>query len=336
MDRMAFPPCLCLCPLCRPCFVLDGVPGETGPEDCVPFEGVVVVVPALCVGEVRPAGLGDGFAACVPFRGDDPEPEVVLPVAGVTFDAPEDVGEAGDDVDDGGGVGSRHGFDAAREKLLVVAPPFGWCRHEPDVPEVSEGVGVGGGGDVAGVVGVVVPVGTGVVGETVGGSVAGLLGWACVGLALVSGGLAGVHDDVGEGLAVLVFPLAPPPLPLPLPDNCPLPFVPPVPLPPLPDVGPLFEDDPMLLIACRTPGTAMAVPVKRNTAARAMTGLNQAGPTRWRAERAPDLVAARACRLTVEVPAAAVAARPAASAPHRRKGSRRTVPDIHSNTRNSG
>jgi len=116
-----------------------------------------------------------------------------------------------------------------------------------------------------------------------------------------------------------------------------LPLVPPPPAPePLPEAGPLSEDDPMLTIAFRRPGTAMAVPVNRNRAATAMTGLSQAGPIRSRTAWTPAVVAAAACPRAVEVPAATVAAIAAASALHRRKGSRRSAADVHSSALASG
>ena len=53
--------------------------------------------------------------------------------------------------------------------------------------------------------------------------------------------------------------------------------------PPVPPAGVVFpdEDEPMFTMACRTPGTAMAVPANRQTAARAITGRSQAVPNRW-------------------------------------------------------
>jgi len=53
--------------------------------------------------------------------------------------------------------------------------------------------------------------------------------------------------------------------------------------PPVPSAGVVFpdEDEPMFTMACRTSGTAKAVPANRQTAARAITGRNQAVPNRW-------------------------------------------------------
>jgi hypothetical protein len=67
-------------------------------------------------------------------------------------------------------------------------------------------------------------------------------------------------------------------------------------------------DDAMFTIACRTPGTASAVPAKKTTPARASTGLSQTVPARCLAVRAPPAIAAAARR-----PAAAAAAATAAA-----------------------
>lgn len=92
----------------------------------------------------------------------------------------------------------------------------------------------------------------------------------------------GVQLDVGLGLAVV---LVPPPWPGALPPpliRWPVPAPEPPPLPPLPftEVVLPVPDEPMLVIACRTPGTAAAVPAKMHTAARATTGRSQTMPGR--------------------------------------------------------
>ena len=90
------------------------------------------------------------------------------------------------------------------------------------------------------------------------------------------------HVGLGDGLvaATLPFPLDPVPLPWP-PGICwpvPLLLAPPV---PVAGVPPPDEEEPMFTIACRNPGTAMAVPANRKTAATASTGLSHAVPNRW-------------------------------------------------------
>lgn len=308
---MTSPPCLCPCSRCRPCFTpADGLLDEPVPEDCVPFVGDVEVPVGVCVVGVTPVGVGVGLVTCVPCWAEEADPEP-------TFDAPDEVAEAGDEDDERGGVGSLHGWGVTlvrpvRLLLVVVCPP---------VPvEVSEVVGVAEPAGVAVCVGV--EVSGGVVGGVLGvvgvdvtvGVTAAPLDWFGVGLTLVSGRLGDEQEGVGVALAVLLPPLAPGP---PLPTGCPLPLVPPVPPAPLPDVDPLFEDEPMLVIACRKPGTARAVPVNRSTAAIAMAGLSHTVFSRPRTVSAPVLLAATARRPAVEVPAAAVAARAAELALHR-------------------
>ncbi len=344
---MKVPVCLCPWLLPGPRFMpadaldalLDGLPGELALEDCGLLVGVVaepvdvcvVAEPVdVCVVGVR-VGVGVGFVTWVPCRTGDPlvDPVLAGPVlagpalAGpdLTFDAPDEVAEAGDEDDDGGGVGSLHGSGVALVRavrsLLVVLPALVFM---PVFAEAFEVVGVAERVGVAVCVGVVVSGGVvagvlGVVGADVTvGVAAAPLDWFGAGLALVSGRLGELQEGVGVALTALVPPLAPAP---PLPTGWPLPLVPPGAPPPLPDVDPLFEDEPMLVIACRKPGTAMAVPVKSSTAASAMAGLSHTVVSRSRTVCAPVLVAATARRPAVEIPAAAVAARTAALAPHR-------------------
>lgn len=137
------------------------------------------------------------------------------------------------------------------------------------------------------------------VGVTVGVAEAGPVLGVLVGVAvaepdLVPEGLAdgtvlvaGSQVEVGLGLGLAVV-LVPPPWPgaLPLPCRTPVPVPapepPPLPLPlppwPLTDVVLPLPDEPMVVIACRTPGTAAAVPAKMHTAARATTGRSQTMP----------------------------------------------------------
>ncbi len=143
-----------------------------------------------------------------------------------------------------------------------------------------------------------------IVGVTVGVAEAGpvlgvVAGVAVAEPALVPEGLAdgtllaaGLQVEVGLGLAVVL--VLPPPWPgeLPLPCRTPVPVPvpapepPPLPLPPWPltDVVLPLPDEPMVVIACRTPGTAAAVPAKMHTAARATTGRSQTMP-RWAPSR---------------------------------------------------
>jgi hypothetical protein len=171
------------------------------------------------------------------------------------------------------GVGPWHGLALLRNALSCGRP----CRQVG----VAEGVGlsdpVESVGVAVGVVGVMVGVSEPVLGVTLGLTVAEP---DLVLLALADGtALAGlVQVDVGLGLAVVLVP--PPPWPGALPPpliRCPVPAPEPPPEPPLPftDVVLPVPDEPMFVIAWRTPGTAAAVPAKRHTAARATTGRSQ-------------------------------------------------------------
>ena len=105
-------------------------------------------------------------------------------------------------------------------------------------------------------------------------------------LALADGTvLAGVVQvDVGLALAGTLVPLPwPGALPPPL-MRWPVPAPEPPPLPPLPftEVVLPVPDEPMFVIACRTPGTAAALPAKTHTAARATTGRSHTMPARDR------------------------------------------------------
>jgi hypothetical protein len=185
-----------------------------------------------------------------------------------------------------GGVGPGHGRTSLRCVLvLVLVPACGRCRRH-----VGLDVGVGLPGWVESV-GVTVGV---TVGVAEAGPVLGVLaGVAVAEPDLVPEGLAdgtvlaaGLQVEVGLGLAVVL--VAPPwPGELPLPCRTPVPAPEPPPLPPWPltDVVLPLPDEPMVVIACRTPGTAAAVPAKMHTAARATTGRSQTMP-RWAPSRA--------------------------------------------------
>ncbi len=138
-----------------------------------------------------------------------------------------------------------------------------------------------------GVAGAVVGVSAGAVvaGLTADGDVVAEVGWlpaAWLGVAAAFGGLLAdvEHVGLGDGLVVATLPFEPVPLPWPPGTRWPVP----VPLllapPALVAEVPPDEEEPMLTIACRTPGTAMAVPANRKTAARASTGLSHAVPNR--------------------------------------------------------
>jgi len=139
-------------------------------------------------------------------------------------------------------------------------------------------------------------VGVGVVAALVGASVgdttgAGVVGaadvvvcpaeWLGVTAALGGAFRAGEQVVLADGFVTVTFPFPFGPVtPEPPGIFWPLPLLLP---PPLPPVGVVFpdEDEPMFTMACRTPGTAMAVPANRHTAARAITGRSQAVPNRW-------------------------------------------------------
>jgi hypothetical protein len=126
-------------------------------------------------------------------------------------------------------------------------------------------------------------------------------------LALADGTvLAGVVQvDVGLALAVA---LVPPPWPGALPPplmGWPVPAPEPPPLPPLPftEVVLPVPDEPMFVIACRTPGTAAALPAKTHTAARATTGRSHTMPARDRSpvsDRAGRPATNRSAASTIE------------------------------------
>jgi hypothetical protein len=216
----------------------------------------------------------------------------VLLAAGVgsnagRWEAPADEAEA-DPFPDGGGVGPWHGLAALRCVLSLalfltgaLVPGTGVSDAVgPDGVTVGVAVGVAGGVLVAG--------------DTVGFTVALP---DLVPLGLTDGtALAGVVQvALGFGLALTVVPLPWPGAPLPPPfPPFPLPLIRwpvPAPLPPpVPFTGVVLPvlDEPMVVIACRTPGTAAALPAKMHTAARATTGRSQTMPGRDPCRSPPD------------------------------------------------
>ena len=126
------------------------------------------------------------------------------------------------------------------------------------------------------------------VGDTTGAGVVGAVaGVGCpadwLGTVAALGGAVTAGEQVvpADGFVTVTFPFPFGPVtPEPPGIFWPLPLLLP---PPVPPVGVVFpdEDEPMFTMACRTPGTAMAVPANRHTAARAITGRSQAVPNRW-------------------------------------------------------
>jgi hypothetical protein len=170
-------------------------------------------------------------------------------------------------------------------------------------------------GDGAGVVGAAV--GVWAVGVAVGAGVVGAAAGLCAGLRagagvrLPFGGISAeaqvmLGDGLGLALALALAEAAPPPWPLPGCCGLPLPDVVPPPGPD-PDDGP--GDEPMFTIACRTPGTAAAVPPNSTMAPTTSAGFSQTVPSRCRVARVLASVAVRARR-----PVAAATAANATSA----------------------
>lgn len=126
------------------------------------------------------------------------------------------------------------------------------------------------------------------VGDTTGAGVVGAADvvvcpaeWLGVTAALGGAFRAGEQVVLADGFVTVTFPFPFGPVtPEPPGIFWPLPLLLP---PPVPPAGVVFpdEDEPMFTMACRTPGTAMAVPANRHTAARAITGRSQAVPNRW-------------------------------------------------------
>ena len=187
---------------------------------------------------------------------------------------------------DSGGVGPWHGLAALRcvptlALFLTGALVPGTGVSDAVGPDgVTEGVAV-----TVGVAGGVL-----VAGDTAGFTVA-LPDFVPLGLTDGTALAGGVQVALEFGLALTVAPLPwpgaplPPPLPPPLirwPVPAPLP-------PPDPFTGVVLPvlDEPMFVIACRTPGTAAALPAKMHTAARATTGRSQTMAGRDPCRRSP-------------------------------------------------
>jgi hypothetical protein len=205
---------------------------------------------------------------------------------------------------DSGGVGPWHGPAALRCVLSLALFLTGALVPGTGVSDAvgPDGVGVG----VAESAGV--PAGVLAAADTAGFTAALP---DLVPLGLTDGtALAGVVQvAVGFGLALTLAPLpwpgAPlPPLPPPLirwPVPAPLP-----PPDPFTDVVLPVLDEPMFVIACRTPGTAAAVPAKMHTAARATTGRIQTMAGRDPCRSPPDRPEAnRSSRRTASAASAA-------------------------------
>jgi hypothetical protein len=236
----------------------------------------LVAAPSVAVGVLESVGDVDPVLFGVSLVGELLTGAWLAVGVGVAVGSWEAPLEAAEPLPDG--VGPWHGLALLRYALSCGRP----CRHVGLVvgvglPDPLELVGVAVGVGV--VVGVVLA--EPVLGVTLGLTVAEP---DLVLLALADGTvLAGFEQvDVGLGLAVV---LVPPPWPGALPPpliGWPVPAPDPPPLPPLPftDVVLPVPDEPMFVIACRTPGTAAAVPAKMHTAARATTGRSQTMPGR--------------------------------------------------------
>ncbi len=220
------------------------------------------------------------------------------------WEAPADEAEA-EPFPDGGGVGPWQGRAALRCVLSLALFLTGALVPGAGVSDAvgPDGVGVG----VAESDGV--PAGVLVAGDTAGFTVA-LPDLVPLGLTDGTALAWVVQVALGFGLALTLVPLPWPgaPLPPPLPPlliRCPVP----APLPPLDPfsrvVLPVL-DEPMFVIACRTPGTAAAVPAKMHTAARATTGRSHTMAGRDPCRSPPDRPEAnRSSRRTASAASAA-------------------------------
>jgi hypothetical protein len=220
-------------------------------------------------------------------------------------DAPDrslvDEAEAGCAGADADRVGPVHGSDMTY-KLWVAGRP----ELVPDAVVVAVGVGLAepvGAGVVGVVVGVILGAVVGAVGRVTEGTGATMRGVVEFALGTVLVGFT--HVDVGDGLAVYfsvprgrVGTPATPGSGSPVPLLLAPPVAPPGPVPP-------DEDEAMLPIAFRKPGTAKAVPANRQTAAKATTNRSPTVPTRWYVARSPETAPAPKCRAPAETPPAA-------------------------------
>jgi hypothetical protein len=205
---------------------------------------------------------------------------------------------------DPGGVGPWHGLAALRWVLSLALFLTGALVPGTGVSDAvgPEGVGAG----VAESDGV--PAGVLVAGDTAGLTVA-LPDLVLLGLTDGTALAGVVQVALGFGLALRLAPLPwpgallPPLFPLPLirwPVPAPLP-------PPDPFTGVVLPvlDEPMFVIACRTPGTAAALPAKTHTAARATTGRSQTMAGRDPCRSPPDRPEANRSSRRTESPASA-------------------------------
>jgi hypothetical protein len=183
-----------------------------------------------------------------------------------------------------------------------------------------------------------VVVGVWVVGVVVGVWVVGVVAGDCAGLPAGGGvrlGFGGIsaeaqvilRDGLGLALALALALAEAAPPPWPLPGCCGLPLPDVVPPPPWPDPDDGPGDEPMFAIACRTPGTAAAVPPNNTMAPTTSAGFSQTVPSRCRVVRVLASVAVRA-RRPVAAATAANAISAGATAIQSRGPSRRTADDI--------
>jgi hypothetical protein len=206
--------------------------------------------------------------------------------------AEAEAGCAGADAD---GVGPVHGLDVTC-KLWVAGLP----EPDPEAGAVAVGVGLAEPVGADGVVVGVTPSGVVGVTEGTGAAMRGVVGFA-LGTVLVGF----THVDVGDGLAVCVpVPRGPVWTPATPGSGWPVPLLLAPPVPP-PGPVPPDEDEAMLPIALRKPGTAKAVPANRQTAAKATTSRSPTVPTRWYVARSPETAPAPKCRIPAETPPAA-------------------------------
>ncbi|HEY4701780.1 MAG TPA: hypothetical protein VIH64_07820 [Streptosporangiaceae bacterium] len=277
------------------------------PPPCRPFRNepdrlvLLPLLPApLLLGLSEAVGVLDGVGE--PVLGVLAGARLVVGVgsAAGSWEAPADEAEP---FPDGGGVGPWHGLAALRCVLSLALFLTGALVPGTGVSDAVGPDGVGAG--VAESVGVAA--GVLVAGDTAGFTVAlpdlvpdGLTD----GITLAGGVQVALGFELADTLAPLPWPGAPLPPPPPLirwPVPAPLP-------PPDPFTGVVLPvlDEPMFVIACRTPGTAAAVPAKMHTAARATTGRSHTMAGRDPCRSSPDRPEAnRSSRSTASAASAA-------------------------------
>jgi hypothetical protein len=272
---------------CRPPWPPPCHPFRNGPDRLVPLPllpAPLLPAPPLLLALSEAVGVLDG--AGEPVLGVLAGARLVAGVgsnAG-SWEAPADEAEA-DPFPDGGGVGPWHGPAALKCVLSLALFLTGALVPGTGASDAVGPDGVGAG--VAESVGVAAEVL--VAGDTAGFTVA-LPDLVPDGLTDGTTLAGGVQVALGFGLADTLAPLPWPgaPLPPPPPLIC---WPVPAPLPP-PDpftgvVLPVL-DEPMFVIACRTPGTAAADPAKMHTAARATTGRSHTMAGRDPCRSSPD------------------------------------------------